>query len=273
MSKAGLKRFYDKLDPFKLISESILPRFKKIEIKNSALNRNIRIGTFTHIIRTNVLNNVTIYKNCWLVDSFVGNNALIGDGSKVDKSHLGNFVRIGKNNHLYHTLLNNHSYTGQNTVIMYSNIGKFCSISWNVTIGGAQHDYKRITTHAFLYNDFNQLNGGQVFYNRFDLPCNFGNDVWVGANSVILRGVNIGDGVVIGAGSIVTKSVPPYAIVVGNPAKIIKFRFSEDIIERLLKLKWWEKDDGFIRKHCDLFAKEPTNEILDEIESAIKTKE
>jgi acetyltransferase-like isoleucine patch superfamily enzyme len=273
MSKASLKTFCHELDPFRLVSEAILVRLKKIEVKDSALGKNVRMGTLTHIIKTNVLNNVTIYKNCWLVDSFVGNNVLIGDGSKLDKSHLGNFVRIGKNNHLYHADFQKHSYTGQNTVIMYSNIGKFCSISWNVTIGGAQHDYKRITTHAFLYNDFNQLNEGKVFYNRFDSVCNLGNDVWVGANSVILRGANIADGVVVGAGSVVTKSVPPYAIVVGNPAKIIKFRFSEHIIERLLELKWWEQDDDFIRKHCNLFAKEPTDEIIDELEAAIKTKE
>lgn len=79
-----------------------------------------------------------------------------------------------------------------------------------------------------------------------------GNDVWIGAKSTIMSGIKISDGVVVGAGSTVTKDVPPYAIVAGNPAKIIKYRFSEDIIEQLLQIKWWEWDENKIKENAML---------------------
>ena len=74
-----------------------------------------------------------------------------------------------------------------------------------------------------------------------------GNDVWIGRGAFIKNGLTLGDGCGIGARSVVTKDVPPYAIVAGNPAKLIRYRFSEDIIEKLLELKWWELDDDFLR--------------------------
>ena len=79
------------------------------------------------------------------------------------------------------------------------------------------------------------------------------NDVWIGTNAIILKDVTVGDGAIIGAGSIVTKSVPPYSIVAGNPAKIVKYRFNNDEIEALLKIKWWEWPDHIIEKNIDNF--------------------
>jgi virginiamycin A acetyltransferase len=78
------------------------------------------------------------------------------------------------------------------------------------------------------------------------------NDVWIGANSTILSGIKISNGAVVGTGSVVTKDVPPYAIVAGNPAKIVKFRFSEEKIEKLLEIKWWEWDEQKIQENSHL---------------------
>ena len=74
-----------------------------------------------------------------------------------------------------------------------------------------------------------------------------GNDVWIGANVVIMNEISVGDGAVIGAGSIVTKDVPPYAIVVGSPARIIRYRFEKEEIEFLLNFRWWDKDSNWIK--------------------------
>jgi acetyltransferase-like isoleucine patch superfamily enzyme len=76
---------------------------------------------------------------------------------------------------------------------------------------------------------------------------NIGNDVWVGAKSTIMSGVKIGDGSIIGAGTTVTKDVPPYSIVVGNPGKIVKYRFDENQIEKLLKISWWDWTEDRIK--------------------------
>jgi virginiamycin A acetyltransferase len=146
-----------------------------------------------------------------------------------------------------------------NTVLMHATIGSFCSISWNTSIGGANHDYTRVAQHSFLYNDHDQLrpSGEDIPFDRFNEPLVIGHDVWIAAGVAICRGVTIGDGAVIGANSVITKDVPPYMVVGGAPAKIIKPRFDNDVIELLLQLKWWEWDAKKIRDHFDLLSTHP----------------
>lgn len=100
--------------------------------------------------------------------------------------------------------------------------------------------------------------------------CVIGNDVWIAAGASILRGVTVGDGAVIGASTVVTKDVPPYAIVVGNPGKILRMRYNEEIVERLLKLKWWDFPDDIIRKNLKLFQAELTMDVIEALEDIKK---
>ena len=151
-----------------------------------------------------------------------------------------------------------HSYLGNNFTISNpseTRIGKYCSISHNVSIGPSQHPTNLLTTHLFTYNVSRPELYGELFtpeeniidiINMLNLPVKIGNDVWIGANSVIMDGLTIGDGAVIGSGAIVTKDVPPYAIVVGVPAKILRYRFEKHLIDELLELKWWDYPEDFI---------------------------
>ena len=120
-----------------------------------------------------------------------------------------------------------------------------------------------------------ELNLGFVKKNReINHKCvNIGNDVWVGCDAIILPGVNVGDGAVIGAGAVVTKDVSPYEVVGGCPAHHIKMRFPEEIVELLEDIKWWDRDDEFMRNNMDLFA--PENDITNdkEILNRLKTIE
>ncbi len=183
-----------------------------------------------------------LYRAVQIDDSVLKSKNIIGDFSRIRSSKLGEMVRIDRSNFIFHSNIGDYSYTGANDVIMHSEIGRFCSISWGVTIGPGEHDYKRITSHDFLYNDFYGIKNKEEkeSYNRFKKQCTIGNDVWIGTNATILRGVKIGDGAVIGANSIITKDIPPYAIAVGNPAKIVRFRFDDSVIKELLNLKWWD---------------------------------
>lgn len=212
----------------------------------------------------------TLYTDTVVKNSVVGDNCIIGDFSRVYESKLEKFSRVDRNNFLLKSKLGEYSYTGQFTVIMHSEIGKFCSISWGVTIGAGEHDYSKLTTHDFLYNPVYGLSDGHVSYDRFNEKMEIGNDVWIGTNSTICRGVKIGNGAVVGANSVVTKDVPPYAIVAGCPARIIKYRFDENIIDRLESLKWWDFPISVVKKYFSEISRLEINVLLDLMEEERK---
>lgn len=208
---------------------------------------------------------VKLYRLAEVSESVVGEHSIIGDFSRVRNSVLGVRTRIDRNNFLSNVALGDFSYTGPFDMIFHCEIGKFVSISYGVTIGAPEHKYHLLSTHPFIYNkEFCILDEGQLIRNdKFDKPLIIGNDVWIGCNVTILRGVTIGDGAVIGANSLVNKDVPPYAIVAGCPARIIKYRFEEEVIKKIHELRWWNWDIDKIRKNANLFTKEINDKRLD----------
>jgi acetyltransferase-like isoleucine patch superfamily enzyme len=127
-------------------------------------------------------------------------------------------------------------------------IGNFCSISGNVNIYlGGNHRKDWVTTYPFGHihqNIFNNFNGNGHPTTKGNVII--GNDVWIGSGSTIMSGIQIGDGAVIAANSHVVKDVPAYAVVGGNPSKIIKTRFSNEVVDLLLVLRWWDLDEDII---------------------------
>lgn len=141
------------------------------------------------------------------------------------------------------------SYCDKTTLVMSSDtvIGKYCSIAGNVVIGIGNHPLNWLSTSPFFYMKF--LGWRKENEYRDKVPPTFiGNDVWIGQGALIKDSITIGDGAVIGAGAVVVKDVPPYAVVGGVPAHIIKYRFDEKIIAELLKLKWWDLDEEIIKQ-------------------------
>jgi virginiamycin A acetyltransferase len=131
-------------------------------------------------------------------------------------------------------------------------IGRYCSIAKNVYIYTRNHPLNYKSSHPFFFNSRLKIVEKDLIPTTSIVV---GNDVWIGVNVIILPSVSfIGDGAVIGAGSIVTKNVPPYAIVAGNPAKVIKYRFEPDRIDKLLKEKWWNRNINELRKETGNFT-------------------
>lgn len=210
-----------------------------------------------------------IFKNVRLVNSVINSGCTIGDDCDADKLIMMEKSELGRRNLIRSSSIGRGTYTGTNTIIKFTEIGKYCSLSWNLSIGGGSHDY----THTSMYTDY--------WYKRtfnIALPIapntdtdqketgkyrtHIGNDVWIGAGAQILSGITIGDGCVIGAGAIVTKDVPPYSIVTGIPGKITKKRFSDDVINLLLKIRWWDWDERKIIENIDLLRNQPTVDTL-----------
>lgn len=185
--------------------------------------------------KTNTLGeSVTIAPGAVLGGAIFKDHSRVALGASVQDSVIGEYTAIGRY-----------------TKVTKSEIGKFCAISWDCTINAISHSYENLTVSAFPYVPY--VGGFVEQRNQTYRRVVIGNDVWIGANSVIMPGVTIGDGAVVGAGAVVTKDVPAYAIVVGVPAKIVKYRFSEDVVRTLLELKWWNLDRGVIKKNIHLF--------------------
>lgn len=161
--------------------------------------------------------------------------------------------------------LGNYSYVSNNSIIYNCQIGKFCSIGPNVVIGFGEHPIDFLSTSPLFYASKNGMFGTNLFTEnefKYKEPVTIGNDVWIGANVYVKNGVTIGDGAVVGAGAVVTKSIPPYAIAVGVPAKIIRYRFSEEVVGKLLKEKWWDWNLEKIKTNKHYFTTENFEELL-----------
>jgi acetyltransferase-like isoleucine patch superfamily enzyme len=165
-------------------------------------------------------------------------------GSAIKNSNISNSSKVEAGSLFVNSSMDRHSFCGYNCEIINTQIGSFCSIANNVKIGGGEHPIDWVSTSPVFYFGRDSV---KAKFSEFKRPepsiTKIGSDVWIGQNTLIKQGVEVGVGAIIGMGSIVTKNVPPYAIVAGNPAKLIRYRFDDELISELLKSQWWNLDE------------------------------
>lgn len=179
-------------------------------------------------------------------------------------TRFGHWVKIKPKTVISGSCIGNYTYIGKKCYMPETKIGSFCSISDNIQIISETHPTRDYLSTSPVFYSTNNVCGksfakNQSFQERIRVDKHYrvviGNDVWVGINSIIIGGVTIGDGAIIAAGSVVTKDVPPFAVVGGVPAKIIRYRFTPEDIQKVQEMQWWDWDDLKIENNYHLFTK------------------
>ncbi|MBO7045545.1 MAG: CatB-related O-acetyltransferase [Prevotella sp.] len=160
---------------------------------------------------------------------------------ELKDTKMGKNVKIYRPSHIYYSEIGDYTYISKNASISRVHIGKCCSIGPNILCGWGDHPTNGISTSPMFYSTRRQngitLTDKDKMIERKEIAI--GNDVFIGANVTILDGITIGDGAIIGAGAVVSKDIPAYAIAVGCPIKIKKYRFNDDQIAALKRIQWW----------------------------------
>lgn len=178
-------------------------------------------------------------------------------GRAINNSVIHDTSTIGAGSRIENVKMDRYSFCGYDCKIINCSIGAFCSIADNVIIGGARHPIEWVSTSPVFYSGRDSIKKKFAKFDREkDLRTVIENDVWIGDRATIKAGVHVANGAVIGMGSVVTKNIGPYEIWGGNPAKLIRKRFDEDIVNHLNESKWWESSDIELKRLSE-YIKEP----------------
>ena len=178
----------------------------------------------------------------------VYSNIEVGNNTLIRYAQIKPYVKIGKYCNIQGGAYDSYTYLGDHCELPQTKIGKFCSIAGHVILAAGNHPMHYISTSPYTYSNIkDSFVEEALFENEFfytdsseQYLCDIGNDVWIGTSAILVCGnkaLHIGDGAVIAAGSVVIDDVPPYAVVAGCPAKVVKYRFSKEEIDKLLKIK------------------------------------
>lgn len=184
----------------------------------------------------------------------------------VRDSRLGAWTAVGARTSIGESTMGDYSYVVNDSSIMYAEIGKFCSIAAQTRLNPGNHPLERVALHHWTYRSKSYKLGPEDDHGFFDWrrahKVVLGHDVWIGHGATVLPGVSIGTGAAVGAGAVVSKDVPDFAIVVGVPARVLRFRFPENVREQLLQLAWWNWDRARLAQALPDFRNLPVEDFI-----------
>lgn len=178
-------------------------------------------------------------------------------GKAIRGSSVPSTSKVESGTVVINSIFGEHSFCGYDCSFINCTVGRFCSIASRVVVGGARHPIEYVSTSpVFLAHKESIKKKFSRHEYHWEARTLIGSDVWIGEGVFVKGGITIGTGAVIGMGSVVTKDVPPYAIFAGNPARLIRFRFSDEVIDGLLRSEWWNFSDDELQASA-IYFKDP----------------
>ncbi len=226
-------------------------------LKYRRLYPNAHISSQSEVVNTSIGRNVLINKNCRVLNSNLADAVTIQDHSCILNSKLHNNITINSQGFLSNVAMDKFSYVSSNSKLDLVEVGSFCSLGPELICGYGEHPTDFLSTNPVFFSTLKQCGTSFADKDYFQerKKIFIGHDVWIGARVFIKDGVRIGNGSIIGAGAVVVKDIPDYAIVGGVPAKILRFRFSDEIIRELLDIQWWNWSEDKLLKAQAYFVK------------------
>jgi phosphonate metabolism protein (transferase hexapeptide repeat family) len=195
-----------------------------------------------------MLINCGIPSDPWTAGRHLTETPEIDPTSVVRNSDFGRYTYLGARSTVADSVIGDYGYAMGDNQVSHAEIGKFVNLATGVRINPSNHPWWRATLHHFTYRSashgFALPDDPEIFSWRREDKVTIGPDVWLGHNAIVMPGVTIGAGAAIGSGAVVTKDVPPYAIVVGVPARVLRFRADAGAIEKLMRIRWWDWSHG-----------------------------